>query len=136
MHVPLLQTAPASHAVPLPALPTGMHVGCPCVLHVTTPVWQGAFEHGSPALQDDPVSLAVESPEPSLPPSFTAPTSPAESSPDPESFGSDASDPACCPSGRSPSRVEQPTAAQATTTKAAARYPRKNARIRRSSSRR
>jgi hypothetical protein len=49
MHVPLSQTAPASHGTPSPALPTGMHVGCPDVEHVTTPVWHVPGVHVAPA---------------------------------------------------------------------------------------
>jgi len=36
-HPPLSQTAPASHATPFAAVPTGMHIDCPDEVHVTTP---------------------------------------------------------------------------------------------------
>lgn len=36
-HPPLSHTAPASHVVPFPAVPTGMHIGWPDDVHVTTP---------------------------------------------------------------------------------------------------
>ena len=37
LHPPLSHTAPASHEVPLVAVPTGMQVPCPDEEHVSTP---------------------------------------------------------------------------------------------------